>query len=132
MLKHDHWTLCDLCACHEWRPKVAHQLSTHLERQGVRVFGIVALDLRHLSSSVPGIVPRSLADFASRFEFQSSWGPTAGMFTVVHPYRSLWADYTAPVKHTNISGTRVLNGFDHLASVFTWLHLISHGLLICA
>eukprot|EP00434_Breviolum_minutum_P045342 symbB.v1.2.040629.t1/scaffold7389.1/size11536/1 len=48
---------------HSFGISVAHQLSSHLERQGVRVFGIVALDLRHTSTSVPP-VPTSLADFA--------------------------------------------------------------------
>eukprot|EP00434_Breviolum_minutum_P033791 symbB.v1.2.029901.t1/scaffold3318.1/size84623/10 len=71
---------------HSFGISVAHQLSTHLERQGVRVFGIVvALDLRHGSTSVPP-VPTSLADFASRFDFQSSWGHPTGMFTLTDSY----------------------------------------------
>jgi len=80
---------------HSFGISVAHQLSTHLERQGVRVFGIVALDLRHLSSSVPGIVPRSLADFAmARSQFHLTVS-TLDLSTPLVPRGRLSARYFA-------------------------------------
>ena len=106
---------------HSFCISVAHQLSTHLERQGVRVFGIVvALDLRHGSTSVPP-VPTSLADFAmARSHFRLTVS-TLDLSTPLVPHGQLHArDFASAAERSHVSA--VVNEMDHLdvANTGSW------------
>jgi len=117
---------------HSFGISVAHQLSTHLERQGVRVFGIVvALDLRHGSTSVPP-VPTSLADFAmARSHFRLTVS-TLDLSTPLVPRGQLHArDFASAAERSAMANwlptamshvSAVVNEMDHLdvANTGSW------------